>query len=86
MTTELTERLSRYSKECIAEHLDPDYALAVEEAIHELSLVKDAMRESIRNQARLERELKDCKNTLCIKCGAYANAHLGACNGCKWYD
>lgn len=31
-----------------------------------------------------ERNLKDCVNELCVKCGAYRNAHIGACNGCRW--
>ena len=33
---------------------------------------------------RLKRELKDCRNELCLKCGQYMEAHLGACNGCKY--
>lgn len=34
----------------------------------------------------LLRELKDCRNELCYRCGQYANAHLGACDGCRWND
>lgn len=29
-------------------------------------------------------ELAQMRNELCIKCGNYKNAHLGACNGCRW--
>ena len=29
-------------------------------------------------------ELRNCVNELCYKCGEYKNAHLGACDGCRW--
>lgn len=31
-----------------------------------------------------KRQLKDCVNELCSRCGRYRNEHLGACDGCKW--
>lgn len=34
---------------------------------------------------RLERDLKDCRNELCLRCGEYKKRHLGACDGCRWY-
>jgi len=34
----------------------------------------------------LERELKDCRNELCLKCGEYKRKHLGACDGCRWRE
>ena len=33
---------------------------------------------------RLQRELKDARNELCLKCGSYCEAHLGACDGCRY--
>lgn len=30
--------------------------------------------------------LRDCRNELCLKCGAYRNAHTGACDGCRWKE
>ena len=33
---------------------------------------------------RLERELRDCRNELCLRCGEYKTKHLGSCNGCRW--
>lgn len=33
---------------------------------------------------RIERELKQCRNELCLKCGQYKDAHLGACDGCRY--
>lgn len=43
----------------------------------------------MRNEAanaieNLEKELRDCRNELCYKCGTYKNRHLGACDGCRW--
>jgi len=33
---------------------------------------------------RLERDLRDCRNELCLRCGEYKTKHLGSCNGCRW--
>lgn len=33
---------------------------------------------------RLERDLRDCRNELCLRCGQYKQKHLGACSGCRW--
>ncbi len=33
-----------------------------------------------------ERELKTCRNELCLRCGNYKNSHRGACDGCRWKD
>ena len=33
---------------------------------------------------KLRRELRMCRNELCLKCGDYKNAHNGACDGCRW--
>ena len=30
------------------------------------------------------RDLLDCRNELCLRCGSYKTAHLGSCNGCRW--
>lgn len=32
----------------------------------------------------LSRDLKDCRNELCLRCGNYKLAHKGACDGCRW--
>ena len=32
----------------------------------------------------LERERNCCRNELCMRCGEYIKAHLGACDGCVW--
>lgn len=33
---------------------------------------------------RLQSELADCRNELCLLCGQYKQRHLGACEGCRW--
>lgn len=35
---------------------------------------------------RLARDLRDCRNELCLKCGEYKQRHLGACDGCRWKE
>ena len=32
----------------------------------------------------LLRILKDCRNELCLQCGAYKQRHMGVCDGCRW--
>lgn len=43
-----------------------------------------ALTELIGIVACTERDLKDCVNELCLKCGSFREAHLGACDGCRW--
>ena len=33
---------------------------------------------------RLQRELKNCRNELCLKCGNYHESYAGACDGCRY--
>ena len=33
---------------------------------------------------RLQSELKNCRNELCLKCGRYKEAHIGACDDCRY--
>lgn len=40
-------------------------------------------------QAELEdvaKELLQCRNELCLKCGRYTERHKGYCDGCRWKD
>ena len=39
------------------------------------------MKDKIR---RLQREVKWCRNELCMKCGRYHEAHNGACDNCRF--
>ena len=45
---------------------------------------KEAYEEERDLRIALLKELKDCRNELCLKCGNYTQAHNGACNGCRW--
>ena len=42
------------------------------------------MSELIAHIGSIESDLKDCVNELCLKCGAYHESYLGACDGCRW--
>ena len=35
---------------------------------------------------KMERDLRDCRNELCLRCGSYREKHLGACDGCRWKE
>ena len=37
-----------------------------------------------RQIAELNATLHMCVNELCLRCGDYKRAHLGACDGCIW--
>ncbi len=34
----------------------------------------------------LIKELWNCRNELCLKCGRYERSHLGACDGCRYNE
>lgn len=36
------------------------------------------------NMKDLLNELKNCRNELCLRCGAYRESHLGACDDCRY--
>ena len=42
--------------------------------------------EMVAENKRLNRDLKDCRNELCLYCGRYKQRHLGACDGCRWKE
>ena len=48
---------------------------------HEIEKLEDNQKNAIE---KYKRQLKDCVNELCSRCGRYRNEHLGACDGCKW--
>ena len=45
---------------------------------------KEAYEEEHDLRIALLKELKDCCNELCLRCGQYRERHLGACDGCRW--
>lgn len=44
----------------------------------------DAAEELLTGLEAAEKELKLCRNELCLRCGDYIHAHEGWCNGCRW--
>lgn len=49
--------------------------------------LQTTLSENVRLRREIERlatDLKNCRNELCLKCGAYLKRHLGACDGCRW--
>lgn len=38
------------------------------------------------NAIAIAKELRACRNELCLKCGLYKEAHNGACKNCRWRD
>ena len=55
----------------------------IELTIGRLKIIKNQLEDAFKT---LEREFKDCRNELCLKCGEYKTAHLGSCDGCRWKD
>ena len=47
---------------------------------------KDILKDAADAIEELRRNLKDCRNELCLKCGEYKQRHLGACDGCRWKE
>lgn len=37
-------------------------------------------------KADMAKELKACRNELCLRCGEYKLRHMGACDGCRWLE
>lgn len=54
------------------------------ELIIKLNLTDAQIERLVEETERLRRDLKDCRNELCLRCGQYKQRHLGACDGCRW--
>lgn len=52
-----------------------------EECITNIKRMWDILRAE---NEQLKRDLKDCRNELCLRCGQYKTKHLGSCEGCRW--
>jgi len=59
---------------------------AVEAAIYTMLTPEARRSEPDELNSKLRRNLKDCRNELCLRCGEYRTAHLGSCDGCRWKD
>ena len=78
---ELIKRLSRYSEQCVAYKLDADFADAIQSAITALSVHCLELHSAEVELALVKRDLDDCRNELCLKCGEY---RLNNCGECRW--
>ena len=47
---------------------------------------RNLYREAADRNEKITRDLRDCRNELCLRCGSYQEAHKGACDGCRWKD
>ena len=82
----LLDRLKRYSKHCLTQHTDPDFAEAVYEAVDVIDGLLNDLQEALDTIEKKDKELKDCRNELCLKCGRYATKCFNLCNGCRWKE
>lgn len=57
----------------------------IEEQVHETVYgLRDTVTRMIGHYLSVCRELKDCRNELCLRCGNYRESHNGACDGCRY--
>ena len=59
---------------------------SINEVQETLARIRKLVVEAKADHDRLLSELRDCRNELCLRCGSYKQAHLGACDGCRWKD
>lgn len=58
----------------------------VKELLIKLELADVQIERLVEETERLRRDLKDCRNELCLYCGKYKERHNGACDGCRWKE
>jgi hypothetical protein len=46
--------------------------------------LRDTVTQMIGEYMKIQHELRQCRNELCLKCGQYKEAYLGACDGCRY--
>lgn len=61
-----------------------ELAIELEAAKNRLLEVKESVQQMKCQYDRMADNLHDCVNELCLKCGAYHESYLGACDGCRW--
>ena len=49
-----------------------------------LPVLSKIMNEAADVIEQMDKELKDCRNQLCLECGLYRERYMGTCNGCRW--
>lgn len=58
----------------------------LKELLIKLELADAQIERLVEETERLRRDLKDCRNELCIYCGKYKERHNGACDECRWKE
>ena len=53
----------------------------INETIGRLKIIRKQLEDA---HKVITRDLHDCCNELCLRCGNYREKHLGACDGCRW--
>ena len=81
MYNETIKILDRYTEGHVSEQLDPEFAAAVQTAITELTVRELELHSAEVELAVVKRDLDDCRNELCLKCGEY---RLNNCGECRW--
>lgn len=62
-----------------------EYAEWAEGNIWEVPIMlPDHLKQAADEIETMRRDLRECVNELCLHCGSYVNAHMGACDGCRW--
>lgn len=49
-----------------------------------LPMLRALMNEAADAIEEVQKELRLCRNELCLRCGSYNQAHNGACDACRW--
>lgn len=58
----------------------------IDELLDHMGNLKECLIDTRAAYEKVVRDLKDCRNELCLKCGEYKQKHLGACDGCRWRE
>lgn len=58
----------------------------IDELLDHMRNLKECLIDTSAAYEKVVRDLKDCRNELCLKCGSYREKHLGACDGCRWKE
>ena len=58
----------------------------VNSILDQLQNLRECLVDTASAYEKAVRDLKDCRNELCLRCGNYREKHKGACDGCRWRE
>lgn len=64
----------------LSEHFESTESLSLED-VEKALCIADVVDERVPT----EEAMRDLLSELCVKCGWFAQAHLGVCDDCRWY-